>query len=123
MLTRYSLRATAWPFPARVWAPEATPPTRPDLSGGDPPTILMARLHVYGDGDDQRLRIIAMRDDRPAVVETIDVDTFTVPDRVRRDSEVKLWHVTDTAGRVWVFAKGAGCGCGHPLKRARVDAL
>ena len=120
MLTRYSLRATAWPFPARVWAPEAAPPTKPDLSGGDPPTILMARLHV---GGEQQLRIIAMRDDRPAVVETIEVDTFTVPDRTRRDGEVKLWQVTDTQGRVWSFAKGAGCGCGHPLKRARVDQL
>lgn len=120
MLTRYSLGATAWPFPARVWGPEAAPPTNPDLSGGDPPTIAMARLHV---GGEQRLRIIAMRDDKPAVVETIDVAEFSAPDRIRRAGEVKLWRVTDTQGRVWVFAKGAGCGCGHPLKRARMDQL
>lgn len=119
LLTR-SVQAVAWPFPARVWAPDAAPPTQADLSGGDPPTWRIARLHAW---TGTRLRVIAMRGDKPAVVETIEVVQIEAPDRVRREGELKVWRVTDDQDRVWVIARGAGCGCGHPLKRVRVDQL
>lgn len=113
------LDTVAWPFPARVWHPDTQPPTQADLSGGDPPTWAMARLHVW---TPTRLRVVAMRSGNPAVVETIEVVAVEAPGP-RRAGQPRLWRVRDDQGREWTIAKGPGCGCGHPLKRAQVDQL
>lgn len=119
MLTARPLTATAWPFPARVWAPGAAEPTRRDLSGGDPPTWAMARIHAQ---TATRLRVIAMVDGNPTVVATIEVTEHEPPGR-RTAAMPKLWHVVDTDGQTWVVARGHGCGCGHPLKRLNPSSL
>lgn len=120
MFTSRPLDQGTWPFPARVWTPELEPPVNFDQSGGDPPRWVLARLHVW---TPERLRIIAMRDGNPAVVETIDVAEWEAPDRIRRDSELKVWRVRDTEGRVWTITRGQGCACGHPLKRVNPASL
>jgi hypothetical protein len=102
-----------------VWAPTEAPPTAADLSGGDPPTWSMARLHVW---TPERLRVIAMREGHPAVVATIEVVEHEAPGR-KVAGQPQLWRVVDRDGATWIISRGPGCGCGHPLKRAKVDQL
>lgn len=94
---------TTLPFPAVVTAPDGE-------------HWSMARLRFVGD----RLQVFAYSRGavRLAAETTI---TETVQQTVERGRPAR-YHLSSPDG-TWVVEKGAGCGCGHPLKRADLDAV
>lgn len=90
------------PFPAVVTAPDGRfwPLARLLIDGGD----LVVFEHAEG----------AVR-----VAVRVHVGTFTLPGP-RRQGETPTWRITEPEVGDWLVTKGAGCGCGHPLKRANL---
>lgn len=92
------------PFPAVVTAPDGR-------------FWAMARLVVVGG----ELVVVEHVDGKTRIGARVQIVASTLPGP-RRQGETLTWRVIDADGD-WIITKGAGCGCGHPLKRANLQRL
>lgn len=79
----------------------------------------MARLHLDGD----QLIVFGYGEGKVRIEDELTVAAFTPAPVTRARGETPTASVIDADGGVWHVSKGAGCGCGHPLKRANLTAL
>lgn len=98
----------SFPFPAQVTTPDGE-------------VLPLAKIGIAHDGDRLLFRVFTNAQPNGITmvheVELADYEQVTRPLRPAAPS----WIVTDAAGSTWTIVRGAGCGCGNPLKRFRPD--